>query len=483
MTYLKLCFSFITILVTTIGYLYWKLINLKVKKTERTGGHIIAEALHSLGIKQAFTLVGGHISSILVECDKLGIKIIDVRDEASTVFAADVIGRLTGLPGVAMVTAGPGVTNTTTALQNAKMAQSPLLLIGGAAATMLKGRGALQDIDQVSAVAPYVKKVFTCNTVRSLLPNLQKAMQLAVEHPKGPVFLETPIDLLYSVYEVQANMGLLQRKLAKNLKPEEHSLVSVPDDFNSDEFISSRVNNQPVFLKVKPKMPWWLTLYMRMQVRWLFGNAFNQTVSLSIKQPKPTLNRKLMSQASNLIDSCNKPIIVLGSQSVQTLFQAKNIIASLEKLKIPVFLSGMSRGLLGKNHPLHVLQGKTAALKSADLIILCGVEIDFRMNYGKKLSKRAKIIVVHPVEKLTKQNSDIFWKPTLRIHCHPSQFLESLFMQQSNWNPWLEQLQQQSQDKINKILSASQDATNRKNPEEKAIHYNWRRRRLYWNSG
>ena len=166
-------------------------------------------------------------------------------------------------------------------------------------------------------------------------------MQLAVEHPKGPVFLETPIDLLYSVYEVQANMGLLQRKLAKNLKPEEHSLVSVPDDFNSDEFISSRVNNQPVFLKVKPKMPWWLTLYMRMQVKWLFGNAFNQTVSLSIKQPKPTLNRKLMSQASNLIDSCNKPIIVLGSQSVQTLFQAK-IIASLEKLKIPVFLSGMS---------------------------------------------------------------------------------------------------------------------------------------------
>ena len=83
MTYLKLCFSFITILVTTIGYLYWKLMNLKVKKTERTGGHIIAEALHSLGVKQAFTLVGGHISSILVECDKLGIKIIDVRDEAS----------------------------------------------------------------------------------------------------------------------------------------------------------------------------------------------------------------------------------------------------------------------------------------------------------------------------------------------------------------------------------------------------------------
>ena len=83
-------------------------------ETEQNGGNVVSEALQSVGIKQVFTLVGGHISPILVESKRLGIKIIDVRDEASAVFAADIAGRLTGIPGVAIVTAGPGVTNTTT---------------------------------------------------------------------------------------------------------------------------------------------------------------------------------------------------------------------------------------------------------------------------------------------------------------------------------------------------------------------------------
>ena len=172
---------------------------------------ILAEGLHSAGVKQAFTLVGCHIFSILVESKRLRIKIIDVKDEASAVFAAGIVGRLTGIPGVALVTAGPGVTNTTTALQNAQMA--PLILIGGAAATMPKGRCALQDIDQVGAIRPYVKEVFTCSCVRELYSNLKKALQLAVDHPRGPVFLEAPIDLLYSLQEVRANIGLSQRMM------------------------------------------------------------------------------------------------------------------------------------------------------------------------------------------------------------------------------------------------------------------------------
>ncbi|MCB0551570.1 MAG: acetolactate synthase AlsS, partial [Phaeodactylibacter sp.] len=83
------------------------------------GGQLISRVLQNHGVQHLFTLCGGHIAPIYVEAEKLGIRIIDVRDEASAVFAADAIARLTGIPGVAAVTAGPGVTNTITALKNA----------------------------------------------------------------------------------------------------------------------------------------------------------------------------------------------------------------------------------------------------------------------------------------------------------------------------------------------------------------------------
>jgi 2-succinyl-5-enolpyruvyl-6-hydroxy-3-cyclohexene-1-carboxylate synthase len=96
------------------------------------------------------------------------MRIVDTRDEVTAVFAADAQARLTGRPGVAAVTAGPGITNTITALKNAQLAQSPLLLIGGAAPTALQGRGALQDIDQRPLVAPHVKRFFKLRRVRDL---------------------------------------------------------------------------------------------------------------------------------------------------------------------------------------------------------------------------------------------------------------------------------------------------------------------------
>ena len=116
------------------------------------GGAQVAQILQNHGVKQIFTLCGGHISPILVESKKRGIQIVDVRHEANAAFAADASSRVSGFVGVAAVTAGPGVTNTITAIKNAQLAQSPLLLIGGATATMLRGRGSLQDIDQIELI-------------------------------------------------------------------------------------------------------------------------------------------------------------------------------------------------------------------------------------------------------------------------------------------------------------------------------------------
>ena len=161
------------------------------------GGDLVAEVLARQGVRFLFTLCGGHISPILVGSKARGIQVVDVRHEANAVFAADAVSRMTGIPGVAAVTAGPGVTNTITAIKNAQMAQSPLVLLGGATATILKGRGSLQDIDQMALIAPHVKFAAAVTRVRDLPRTLEKAFEIAQEGVPGPVFVECPVDLLY----------------------------------------------------------------------------------------------------------------------------------------------------------------------------------------------------------------------------------------------------------------------------------------------
>ena len=143
------------------------------------GGERIAAALCAHGVRQLFNLCGGHISPILVAAKARGIRVVDTRQEATAVFAADAVARLGGTPGVAAVTAGPGLTNTITALKNAQLAQSPLVLIGGAAPTALQGRGALQDIEQRPLVAPHVKLVRQVRRVVDLGPALTEAFAAA----------------------------------------------------------------------------------------------------------------------------------------------------------------------------------------------------------------------------------------------------------------------------------------------------------------
>src|ERR1700712_957689 len=161
------------------------------------GGGRIASVLVEREVRFLFTLCGGHISPILVGAKARGIRVVDVRHEVDAVFAADAVFRLTGVPGVAAVTAGPGVTNTITAIKNAQLAQSAVVLLGGAAATLLKGRGALQDIEQLPLIQPHVKWAASAATVRELVPMLEKAFDVARSGVPGPVFLECPIDLLY----------------------------------------------------------------------------------------------------------------------------------------------------------------------------------------------------------------------------------------------------------------------------------------------
>jgi thiamine pyrophosphate-dependent acetolactate synthase large subunit-like protein len=163
----------------------------------RHGGERVAAARQAHGVRFLFTLCGGHISPILAASKALGIRIVDVRDEATAVFAADAAARLTGIPGVAAVTAGPGITNTVTALKNAQLAQSPVVLLGGAAPTLLQGRGALQDIDQRPIIEPSVKFFRKIGRVRDASAAVEEAFAAAKDGVQGPVCLECAVDLLY----------------------------------------------------------------------------------------------------------------------------------------------------------------------------------------------------------------------------------------------------------------------------------------------
>src|SRR5512144_413806 len=171
------------------------------------GGDLVAEVLRAQGVEHLFTLCGGHISPILVGAKARGIRVVDVRHEATAVFAADALARLTGRPGVAAVTAGPGLTNTITAVKNAQLAQSPVVLLGGAAPTVLQGRGALQDIDQAALLGPHVTAVHAVRRVRDIVPVLERAFTESLTRVPGPVFVELPIDVLYPEQAVREMYG------------------------------------------------------------------------------------------------------------------------------------------------------------------------------------------------------------------------------------------------------------------------------------
>jgi acetolactate synthase-1/2/3 large subunit len=161
-----------------------------------SGGHLVARALKAEGIKAIFTLCGGHIIDIYEGCIEEGIRIIDVRHEQAAAHAADAWTRLTGVPGCAVVTAGPGVTDTVTAIANAWRAQTPMLVIGGQGALKQAYMGSLQELDHVGLVKPISKFAGTIFNTERIPDVLGMAFRQAYNGRPGPVFVEIPRDVL-----------------------------------------------------------------------------------------------------------------------------------------------------------------------------------------------------------------------------------------------------------------------------------------------
>ncbi|MFP4477363.1 MAG: thiamine pyrophosphate-binding protein [Desulfatibacillaceae bacterium] len=162
----------------------------------KMGAQLAAEALVDLGVDVIFTLSGGHITPIYQFLENTGVRLMDTRHEQAAVFMAEAYGRLTRKPGVAMVTAGPGFTNALTPIANARLSNSPLVLISGCVGVESIEKLDLQDMRQAPVIEPMVKKAFVCHKAERAYEFVELAMRTAVSGRPGPVYLELPVDVL-----------------------------------------------------------------------------------------------------------------------------------------------------------------------------------------------------------------------------------------------------------------------------------------------
>lgn len=384
----------------------------------RDGGDLVAQVLKKNEINCIFTLCGGHISPILIGCKSQGITVIDVRHEANAAFGADTYARLTGKPGICAVTAGPGITNTVTAVRNAKLAEVPLVILGGATATVLRGRGALQDIDQLELMKSNVKYSATISSVREIVPKLQRAMEEAMSGVKGPVFVELPLDILYAEEIVRPLYGIRESTDLKTLQ---------------EKFFNN-------YLK------WKLNRIFRPNTTPISKIAANYPIAIPSKQVIEVLHKS------------ERPIMIVGSQALHEIGIVHELAEAISKLNIPTYLSGMARGLLGRNSHIQMRHKRRAALRDADLVILCGTPMDFRLDYGRQINKHAVVIQLNLDQKQLNLNG-LLRKVKYKIRTSPSHYVIELqkLVGSVDLPTWMETLRERDNRRNEEIVRLSEE--------------------------
>jgi thiamine pyrophosphate-dependent acetolactate synthase large subunit-like protein len=392
------------------------------------GGELIARLIREQGVEHLFTLCGGHISPILVGARRQGIRVVDVRQEPTAVFAADAVSRLTGIPGVAVVTAGPGVTNSITALKNAQMAQSPLVLFGGSPATALKGKGALQDIEQIRLMETLVKWSVTIRTDCDIGAIVSEAFSVARSGVPGPVFVECPVDLLY-----------------------DEALVR-------DWYQKTEGGGQGV----RDRVTRW---YLRRHVDKLFACSARDVDTAQAGDIRPfSVDAEDVARVVSEMRTAARPVMIIGSQAALRVEKIQELSERLKESKIPVFLTGTARGLLGPDHPLQFRHGRSRALQAADLVLVAGMPCDFRLNYGRDIQAETFHIAVNRSKSDLRRNK----KPDLSIQADPATFLAELAgrlqLEPEARKEWVDQLKEAEASREQQIEEFAEVRTDSCNP-------------------
>ncbi len=285
----------------------------------RHGGRLLARRLKAHGVRHLFTLSGGHLFAIYDGCREEGITIVDVRHEATAAFAAEGWAKVTRTPGVAALTAGPGVTNGMSALASAQQNNSPILVLGGRAPKMRWGRGSLQEIDHIPFVSPLVKMAATAQETAQIPGLVEQALDVAMTHPFGPTFLDFPVDVTF-MESGEAEIAVGQADLA-----------AVADD-------------------------------------------------------------GALLHAARLLRDAERPVVMAGTN----LYWGRGedaLLGLVEARGVPVFLNGLARGCIPADHHLFFSRARSAALRDADLVLLIGLPMDFRLGFGDAIAAAAQIIV------------------------------------------------------------------------------------------
>ena len=260
-------------------------------------------------MSRLFTLSGGHLFSIYEGCRHEGIEIVDVRHEATATFAAEGWAKVTREPGVAALTAGPGVTNGMSGMASALQNHSPIVVLGGRAPAFRWGQGSLQEIDHVPFVRPVVKLAATAGAT-----------------PEIP--------------------GLVDEAFAVARRPAHRAGV--------------------------PRLP---------ARRGLHGGRRRGDRARSPAPRAALADSAALERALALLDDAERPVIMAGTNlywgrgegALQALAEARGI---------PVFLNGLARGCVPADHELAFARARKTALGEADVALVVGVPMDFRLGFG-----------------------------------------------------------------------------------------------------
>ena len=279
------------------------------KQVTGHGGDQVLASLASFGVQELFTLSGGHIFPLYDAAVKQGdVVLYDVRHEQTAVFAAEALAKLTRRPGVAAVTAGPGVTNSVSAVTTAWLNGAPLVVLGGRAPEARWGSGSLQELDHVPILAPVTKRSLTAGGGDDLAAATYRAVQSAMTPHRGPVFVDYPMDVLFS-----------------------EGTGTVPDE----------------------PMP--------------VGAA-----------PDPDA----VAAVADMLAAARSPALLVGTD-VYWEGAWEELRAWVEAQRLPAFANGLGRGCLPADHELFFNRTRRMLRSDADLVIVAGTPLDFRLSFGR----------------------------------------------------------------------------------------------------
>jgi acetolactate synthase I/II/III large subunit len=277
----------------------------------RHGGARAVAAARAHDVSTMFTLSGGHVFPLYDGAVKADppMRLVDVRHEQTAVFAAEATARLTRRPGLAVLTAGPGVTNGISAVTTAHFNGSAVVVLAGRAPDYRWGSGSLQEIDHPLLLAPVTKRAWTEHRADQVGAAVGEAFRIAATAHRGPVFVDFSLEALFGE---AADAGP-----ASPMPP----TALAPDPADVDVI-------------------------------------------------------------AGLLAGASRPVLVLGSDVWLGAAETAARVAA-EELSLPVITNGQARGVLPAGHDLLVTRARSVAFREADLVVVVGTPLDFRLGYGE----------------------------------------------------------------------------------------------------